>query len=92
MKIYFTKYGREITGAQVVSDDGTKHELSTDSKLCGLWCDDKQVIGTCDFDLRCCAQTARNRLINQAVYRCQSQKAWWDECEEQVTVSRKPLF
>lgn len=92
MKIYFMKFSGAITGAQVVTADGAKHELTTNGELCGLWRDGKQVIGTCDFDLRCAAQTARNRLRIKARFYFGELFNWDYENWEAITVSRKPLF
>lgn len=92
MKIYFTRYDGTITGAQVVTADGVEHELTTNGKLCGLWVDGKQVIGTCDFDLCCAEQTARNKLRAKARFYFDELFSWDYENLEAITVSRKPLF
>ena len=92
MKIYFTRWNGKITGAQVVTGKGARHELTTNGELCGLWVDGKQVIGTSDFDLCCAAQTARNKLRVKARFYFDELFGWDYENLEAITVSRKPLF
>lgn len=87
MKIYFERYNGEIVGAQIVNRRGGKFTISTNGAKCGLWIGDKQVIGTCDFDLCCSSSTARKRLIEQAIFRCSS-----EDVEEDVEIARKPIF
>ena len=97
MKIYYVKVNGSITGAQVIADDGSEHELTTNGSLCGLWVNQKQVIGTSDFDLCCSAKTARDRLRRKALFYCGDpfdlDFRWMDWINwKPITVSRKPLF
>ena len=70
MKIFYLKErGSGIVGAQVLTDDGKQHELTTNAKKDGLWSDGKQVIGTLDFSLDCTPGAAKRRLREQAAFR-----------------------
>ena len=91
MKVYFMRNeSKRVCGAQVVTEEGKMHELTTNSALNGLWRDGQQIVGTCDFSLCCCEETAKKRLLQEAVHR------WFDPEAlgiEKLEVSHnRPLF
>ena len=89
MKIYFMRNeSGSVCGAQIVTSNGKKYDLLTNSKLDGLWKNGQQVEGTCDFDLRCSAATARKRIVSAI-----TAHLWRsiDDCEA-YEFSRKRLF
>ena len=81
-----------IYGAQIVDADGRGHTLTTNRRREGLWCGDQQIIGTCDFDLRCAESTARKKLREYAIFSQYNftERGYGEEVP--LVASRKKLF